>query len=161
MAKELIPSSATGLSLPVAVVGFEGIYDMRGLNDRYNDEYREFICAAFGADEEAWDKASPGRFKLKFGQEWQCEGEAETGISGKKVVVLAQSPQDQLIDMAEMDTMETRLREEENDGKLSILAYRDLEGSHDGVPEDGTFISRVLYQAMDELDRLKEAPTQA
>ncbi|KAF2145387.1 uncharacterized protein K452DRAFT_348969 [Aplosporella prunicola CBS 121167] len=46
---------------PVALVGVAGIYDLLGLVHRHEGvpAYREFVEAAFGAEEGAWREASP------------------------------------------------------------------------------------------------------
>lgn len=130
------------VKLPVAVVGFEGIYDLAGLNRRMEGKYAGFMEAAFGRDEAgSWDAASPatasGRFKA-----WS------DGVG--KLAVLAHSPDDELVDMAECDTMEARLK---RDGITNLKVYRDLKGRHFEVLRDGSF-ARVISEAWVELERL-------
>lgn len=127
--------------LPVAVVGFEGIYDLAGLDDRMKGTYASFIEPAFGP-RGGWDAASPATAKGNF----------KTGWFDKvgKLAVLAQSPDDELVDMAECDVMEKRLRD---DGVGRILVFRDLAGGHFEVLRDGSF-ARVLKATLEELEKL-------
>ncbi|KAK1770513.1 alpha/beta-hydrolase [Phialemonium atrogriseum] len=127
--------------LPAAVVGFQGMYDLAGLNARFGGAYGELLSGAFGPDEAVWEAVSPARFRGSFRGNWG----ADPGLA-----VLAYSPQDELIDMAEIDVMEMVLR----DDGLDVLAFRDLEGGHDEVWEDGRHLGRVLLRTIEELDRL-------
>lgn len=136
-----------GVELPVAVVGFEGIYDLNGLNGRMGGSYAGFLEAAFGRDEEleggsSWDAASPATTKGASFKDWS------KGVG--KIAVLAHSPDDELVDMAECDTMEARLR---RDDVGNVRVYRDLQGGHFEVLNDGSF-ARVLRDVWDELDQV-------
>lgn len=127
---------------PVAVVGFEGIYDLAGLNRRMAGGYAGFLEAAFGRDEAgSWDAASPATGSGSF-RGW-CEG-------GGKLAVLAQSPDDELVDMPECDTMEARLK---RDSVTNLRVYRDLKGGHFEVLHDGSF-ARIIAETWAELERL-------
>lgn len=131
--------------MPVAVVGFQGMYDLAGLNERFDGAYREMIAGAFGDDEEAWKEVSPARFTGKFSETWVGP---ETSLA-----VLAYSPQDEWIDMPEIDAMEARLREEEKGG-IRVETRRDLTGGHDAVAESGRTIANVLVRTIAGLDNL-------
>ncbi|KAJ9134601.1 Kynurenine formamidase [Pleurostoma richardsiae] len=135
-------SPAAEVVPPAAVVGLEGIYDMPALDARMGGEYRPLFARAFGDDEAAWAEASPARFGGRFGE-----------ALGGGLVVLAWSPGDELIDAGEIDSMERRLREEEEKG-LSVVALRDLKGLHDEIVEKGSEVARVLKQTIEELDKL-------
>lgn len=146
MRRELLPSAAEdAVPLPAAVVGFQGMYNLLGLNARFGGAYKELLKGAFGPDQALWEAASPGRFGGSFRANWGA------GVE-KKVAVVAYSPQDELIDKEEIDTMEKVLR----DDGLNVLAYRDLEGGHDEVREDGRHIARVLLETIKDLDRLEK-----
>lgn len=138
-----VVSAPAGIPMPVAVVGFEGVYDLRGLNDRKGGAYGTLWAGAFGPDERGWDVASPARFRGGFKERWGKAG---------KLVVLAYSPEDELVDMGEIDAMEKTLRE---DG-VHILTYRDLKGGHDEVVVDGRYVARVMDQTIEELHRLEK-----
>lgn len=151
------------VELPAAVVGFEGIYDLAGLNARVKGAYAGFMEAAFGPNEEknknhaalaaaaaaggacTWDMASPATNKTgNFKRDWFDEG--------GKLAVLAQSPDDELVDMPECDVMAARLRA---DGipEDRVLVFRDLAGGHFEVLRDGSF-ARVLKATLDKLAKL-------
>ncbi|KAI3399336.1 hypothetical protein diail_7291 [Diaporthe ilicicola] len=131
------------IALPAAVVGFEGIYDLVGLNERMAGGYAGFMEAAFGADRAAWRDASPATAGGSFG--------AWAGAPGPRLAVLAQSVGDELVDMPEVGAMERRLRD---DGVRDMLVFRDLEGGHFDVLNDGSF-ARVLVKTLEELGRLR------
>lgn len=131
------------VALPAAVVGFEGIYDLVGLDGRMGGGYAGFIGAAFGADRAAWRDASPATAAGSFG--------AWAGQRGPRLAVLAHSADDELVDMPELETMERRLKA---DGVRHVLVFRDLKGGHSDVLNDGSF-ARVLVKTLGELVRLK------
>lgn len=131
------------VALPAAVVGFEGIYDLVGLDGRMGGGYAGFIEAAFGTDRAAWRDASPETAAGSFG-DWAGQG-------GPRLAVLAHSADDELVDMPEVETMERRLK---GDGVRDVLVFRDLKGGHFDVLNDGSF-ARVLVKTLEELGRLK------
>lgn len=131
------------VALPAAVVGFEGIYDLVGLDGRMGGGYAGFIEAAFGTDRAAWRDASPATAAGSFG-DWAGQG-------GPRLAVLAHSADDELVDMPEVEIMERRLR---GDGVRDVLVFRDLKGGHFDVLNDGSF-ARVLVKTLEELGRLK------
>ncbi|KAG8159354.1 hypothetical protein KVR01_011015 [Diaporthe batatas] len=137
------PGPGGDFALPAAVVGFEGIYDLVGLDGRMGGGYASFIEAAFGRDRDGWRDASPATAAGSFG-EW-------AGQEGPRLAVLAHSADDELVDMPELGTMEERLR---SDGVRDLLVFRDLKGGHMNVVSDGSF-ARVLVRTLDELARLK------
>ena len=128
---------------PAAAVGFEGIYDLVGLDGRMGGGYAGFMEAAFGADRAAWCDASPATAAGSFGV-WAGEG-------GPRLAVLAHSADDELVDMPEVETMERRLK---GDGVKDVLVFRDLKGGHSDVLNDGSF-ARVLVRTLEELKRLE------
>lgn len=130
-------------ALPAAAVGFEGIYDLVGLDGRMGGGYAGFIEAAFGKDRAGWKDASPATAAGSFG-EWARQ-------QGPRLAVLAHSADDELVDMPELGTMEQRLR---RDGVGNVLVFRDLKGGHFDVVSDGSF-ARVLVRTLEELVRLE------
>lgn len=144
---------------PAAAVGFEGIYDLRGLDARMGGAYASFLEPAFGPDVGgAWDAASPATAAGSYGA-WCSGGSYGDGGDGDgdgapgRLAVLAHSPGDELVDMAECDAMEARLRA---DGVPEVRVFRDLEGGHFDVLNDGSF-ARVLVRTWEELERLDRA----
>lgn len=164
------------VALPVAVVGFEGIYDLAGLNARVRGAYAGFMEAAFGPNNvlsfplsllagtgsssnssggacttaRAWDWASPATNPVgDFKRDWFDVGGK---TKNKKLAVLAQSPDDELVDMAECDAMAQRLLA---DGVPAdrVLVFRDLAGGHFEVLRDGSF-ARVLKATLEALAKL-------
>ncbi|KAI0884258.1 alpha/beta-hydrolase [Annulohypoxylon maeteangense] len=119
--------------LPAAVLGIEGIYDMTGLNARVGGSYSGFLSAAFGAPGD-WDRAAPmkfaGRYRDRFG-----------GLAA-----LAHSPDDELVDMPETEGMAERLRGDVGEG--SLLVWKDLQGSHEGIVEDGSGVARLVLRIL-------------
>jgi kynurenine formamidase len=138
---------------PVAVVGLEGVYDFPLLLENHadNDEYKTFIRDAFGEDQEVWEKASP--IAGDYSDRWP-EGH---------LVILGQSPEDELVDWPQVDAMvkvlqdqgwkqrsEGRLQAARRDswigGKQFFVTY--LKGTHDEVWEKGTELSRTIEFAL-------------
>ncbi|RDA87027.1 hypothetical protein CP532_3238 [Ophiocordyceps camponoti-leonardi (nom. inval.)] len=116
--------------LPVAVIGIAGIYDMRGLNDRFRGAYSDFLTKAFGTDLRVWDRASPARFVGSFRDRLPPSGR----------VLLARSPQDSLVDEPELDTMARKL---EADG-VAFSVVKTLRGEHNSVWADGDQITGLV-----------------
>ncbi|ROV87684.1 hypothetical protein VMCG_10559 [Cytospora schulzeri] len=133
-----------GVVLPVAAVGFEGIYDLVGLNERMEGNYSSFIEAAFGTDRGVWKEAAPATAAGSF-KKWSD--------GAGRLAVLAHSPDDELVDMPEVGTMEERLRA---DGVPNVVVFRDLKGGHFEVLNDGSF-ARVLVKTFEELEKLDKA----
>lgn len=138
---------------PIAVVGLEGVYDFPLLiqNHADNPEYTTFIRDAFGPDEEVWQKASP--VAGDYSDRWP-EGH---------LVILGQSPEDELVDWPQVDSIvrvlrdqgwnqrsESRVasgrRESWIGGKQFFVTY--LKGTHDEVWEKGTELSRTIAFAL-------------
>ncbi|GAD96621.1 conserved hypothetical protein [Paecilomyces variotii No. 5] len=142
-----LDGDAPRLIKPKAVVGVEGIYDMRLLRDNHRqyDAYREFLTGAFGPDEKLWDAASPARASSGFQRSW-TEG---------RLAVLAHSIDDELVDFAQVDAMHDALKgwEGENE-KRRVVALRDLHGLHDEIWSKGEELARVITVAVEELTTL-------
>lgn len=140
---------ATWFIKPKAIVGVEGIYDMRLLRDNYRqyDAYQEFLTSAFGPDEKLWDAASPARASPGFQRGW-TEG---------KLAILAHSTDDELVDFAQVDAMRDGLKawEEENKEGRRVVTLRDLHGLHNEVWSKGEELARVITVAVEELARLE------
>ncbi|KAI0834716.1 alpha/beta-hydrolase [Hypoxylon sp. FL0890] len=119
--------------LPHAVFGFEGIYDLAGLNARVGGSYAGFLTDAFGTPEN-WDAASPMKYTGRYADRF-------TGLA-----VLGQSPDDELVDEPEADGMAERLRGDLDAEKL--LLVKDLEGTHDETWQNGTGVARTVLRIL-------------
>ncbi|EPE07898.1 hypothetical protein F503_00620 [Ophiostoma piceae UAMH 11346] len=141
---------------PPYIVGFEGIYDLRGLVDRGGSPAHgggpgtgfavallSIATGSFGDDRSAWDTASPGKY------DWTTLPDAP---GPKRLAVVAYSMEDELVDVGEIDTLEAALRHGEASGKFSLAVARDLHGGHDDVHTDGHEIARVLTETVRQLD---------
>lgn len=115
--------------------------------------YYEFIAAAFGQDKAAYRGVSPvaGQYGT---QQWP----------NGKLMVLAHSYEDELIERQQRDVMCVALdREgwgivmEEGDGEAElregsrVLEVRDLKGGHDWIWEDGEQIAKILADVVGRL----------
>lgn len=127
----------TPVPLPTAVISTAGIYDLVGLNERVKRGYTDFLTAAFG-DEKGWDAASPAKFTGSYKTNWP---------SGK-LAVLASSPDDTLVDVAEVDVLESKLLA---DG-VSVQTVKDLTGQHDVVWEEGVQTANLVAKVISQLD---------
>ncbi|TLS29227.1 hypothetical protein PpBr36_01698 [Pyricularia pennisetigena] len=130
--------SALPFPLPAAVVGFEGIYDLNGLNRRKDGNYAGFMAAAFGDDRTTWDAVSPALFR-GYADAWSA--------APKRLGVVAHSPEDSLVDMDEAVVMERALRE----SGVPALLLDDLAGDHDVVRKEGVHTARVLVKTIKAL----------
>ena len=127
---------AQTFALPLAVVGVAGIYDLEALLESFSHIplYRQFIEAAFGERTADWREASPvtGRF---------C-----TAWSNAKVVVLAHSQDDELVDFLQTERMSDQLWKEKRSGRRDVVL--SLKGKHDQIWQDGTEMARAISTAL-------------
>ncbi|KAI1075870.1 alpha/beta-hydrolase [Whalleya microplaca] len=133
----LMSSSVTELVFPQAIFGFEGIYDLVGLNRRVGGAYAGFITAAFGEPGSAgenWDAASPVKYPSSYRDAWK----------GGCIAVLGSSPDDTLVDEAEADGMAERLQ---NDG-MEVMQVKDLKGDHDEIWKDGSGVASTVSRIL-------------
>ncbi|KAF2436500.1 alpha/beta-hydrolase [Tothia fuscella] len=88
-------------SPPVAVVGLEGIYDLSLLNRNHIDQpfYAQFLAGAFRSNQKLWDEVSPvhGNYDAAY------------KMKGMKLVVLAHSDEDELVEWEQATTMKSKL----------------------------------------------------
>lgn len=147
---------------PTAIVGVAGIYDLRQIVETNRDipEYRRFVEGAFGTDELLWDAVSPAQMVRMRG----VEGEWKTG----RLVVLAHSKDDELVDPGQLETMREALRAWEgrkaqvakqelpaNDRRVEVLT---LSGEHDEVWSKGEELARAVKFAFAELQKMGLSP---
>ncbi|KAJ5086446.1 hypothetical protein NUU61_007753 [Penicillium alfredii] len=147
---------------PTAIVGVAGIYDLRRLRDAHPDidAYREFIDGAFGADELLWDAVSPAQMVGSRG----VEGGWKTG----RLVVLAHSKDDELVDEGQLGSMREALRGWEaaeaqvpvqeltrRDRRVSVLP---ISGAHDESWLSGEELARAIEFSFEELRQMGLAP---
>lgn len=132
--------STSGLVLPRAVIGFEGIYDFNGLNARMDGAYAPFFEGAFGGSRADWDTAAPSKFTGSFEEQWGGRG-------AKVMAALGWSRDDRLVDEPEVDNMATRL---EGDG-VRTTVFKDLHGEHDEIWEVGTDVAKMIAKVLDTL----------
>lgn len=132
--------SISGLVLPRAVIGFEGIYDFVGLNARMDGAYTPFFEGAFGGSRADWDAAAPVKFTGSFEERWGGKG-------AKVVAALGWSRDDSLVDELEVDNMTTRL----NGDGVRTMVFKDLRGDHNEIWEDGTDVARMIAEVLDTI----------
>ncbi|KAJ6131173.1 hypothetical protein N7523_001633 [Penicillium sp. IBT 18751x] len=147
---------------PTAIIGVAGIYDLRRLIDTHRSipAYREFVEGAFGPDDMVWDAVSPAQMIGSRG----VEGGWKTG----RLVVLAQSPDDELVDMGQREAMQDALKgweqteaqvpPEELTHKDRRVRILDISGAHDDAWINGDEIARSVQFAFKELQEMGLAP---
>ncbi len=127
--------------LPLAVVGVEGLYDLTALVKHHSgeSEYRDFVSNAFGSDERVWVAVSP------------TSGEYEESWPDGRVVVLAHSREDELVEWEQVDLMERALKAQGWDGASTErrLDLIELKGKHDQVWEEGKELARAIEAIME------------
>ncbi|RCI08756.1 hypothetical protein L249_4889 [Ophiocordyceps polyrhachis-furcata BCC 54312] len=114
---------------PQAIIAIAGIYDIVGLNDRCQRQYTDFISAAFGPCESDWRAASP----ITHVSRWPSRA--------APTLILAHSPQDELIDADEMRNMAARLADD-------VCLVPDLVGDHDAPWREGVQIASLVRRVL-------------
>ena len=96
---------------PAAFIGLNGLYDLPGLvtglsdsHKHLKDAYESIMSQAFGSDEKDWLKASVAH----IGQDQLSERSREGRLP--QIIVLDQSPQDQLVPMNQREKMMQHLK---------------------------------------------------
>ncbi|KAK1984345.1 Alpha/Beta hydrolase protein [Colletotrichum cereale] len=125
------------VKMPAAFIGLAGIYELYNFNARHGENYTQFIVAAFGEDQESWNKVMPASFSGSF----------KDALPAHNLILLAWSPQDTLVDEPEIDAMVSKL---ERDG-VERTIRKNLTHDHDFVWEDGKHVARLLSEALDLL----------
>lgn len=137
---------------PIAILGTEGIYDLKLLRDTHKDisAYQEFIEGAFGSEETAWDFVSPA---LKDSSGYSS---VKYGWRGGRLAVLAHSAEDSLVDASQGQEMKTALA-------LWMLAQGgrrahslSLKGEHDEPWQKGEELARAIVFTIDELQKIPQ-----
>lgn len=131
---------APAVPLPAALISISGIHDLKGMVARHGGVYEEFTTGVFGPDRQIWDAVSPATFAGNFKGVWG---------DGPRLVILANSADDTLIDMPELDVMEARLI---RDG-ITPIAIRNLSLEHDEVWRDGTQVADLVAKAVTNLQQ--------
>lgn len=134
---------AQNIALPMAIVGVEGIYDLEALAASFShvDFYREFLEAAFGKQGAEWIQASPSTGK--YASSWP----------NAKVVVLAHSQDDELVDFLQAERMSDQLWREKRVGRRDLVM--SLKGKHDEVWQTGTELAKAIVTALQMLQGCK------
>jgi pimeloyl-ACP methyl ester carboxylesterase len=141
--------------LPSAIIGVAGIYDLRLLRNNHVQipAYQTFLQDAFGPDEEVWDRVSPAR-RGKFKETWKIGG--NQGRTAR-VVVLATSTEDEMIEGEQLVVMKRRMDELISaDANLRVLVWdKKLKVTHDVIWERGEGIAELVALAIKELMALQ------
>ncbi|ODM21820.1 hypothetical protein SI65_02664 [Aspergillus cristatus] len=138
------------IAQPKAILGTEGIYDVRLLRDTHKHitAYQEFSEGAFGSDESVWDAASPA-------------AKGEDGLSGVErgwksglVAIVAHSEEDNLVDRGQANAMTNVLyRWEARKERTRRVIWLQLKGEHDEPWEKGDELARAIAATIQELPR--------
>ncbi|PFH57136.1 hypothetical protein XA68_15476 [Ophiocordyceps unilateralis] len=116
---------------PLAVVAIAGIYDLVGLNDRFTGQYTDFMTAAFGPSQDVWRAASP----IHHVASWPT----------RIPLILAHSPDDDLVDATELRNMAVRLA----DAGVDVGLVSDLVGDHDAPWREGLQVVDLVRRALE------------
>lgn len=145
--QELIP-------IPAAILGLNGLYNLPLLvhepstHQHLKEVYRAIVKNAFGNDQDVWKRASPASFDSTR-LAWRA-------IEGRlsKLVMLAQSTQDQLVPMNQTLSMENMLKKiqdtELGEGRSFKIQRSDkLTGLHDDCWKEGMPIWHLVKDILD------------
>ncbi|KAK3067178.1 hypothetical protein LTR53_016099, partial [Teratosphaeriaceae sp. CCFEE 6253] len=133
---------------PLAILGVEGLYDLPALVAYHAEEpaYRDFVTNAFGpAAPGVWEAASPT--SGQYGGSWD----------GGRLVVLAHSRGDELVEWEQVALMERALKAQgwgegsEEERRVEVL---ELRGRHDQVWEEGEELARAIGVAVEGVREL-------
>lgn len=144
-------SAAAVVSPPAAILGMAGIYDLRLLRDTHRriSAYQEFIEGAFSSDETEWDAASPAFVKGSEG--------VEGGWTSGRLAVLAHSPEDGLVDVAQQQAMQAALSHWANSTPQGSWQRRvemlSVKGDHDDAWMKGDELARAIAHTLAELQK--------
>lgn len=133
---------------PLAVLALEGIYDLEALVNAHRDisAYQEFVVNAFGTDVSLWNNVSPARADFNHG--WP----------GGKLIVLAHSHEDELVEWAQVDLQLAALksqgwRDVQSDSERRVRTF-ELQGKHDDMWIYGEELARAIQTTVQEVVRL-------
>jgi kynurenine formamidase len=133
---------------PVAAIGLNGLYDLPALvhdlgpkHAQMRSEYRRLQGIAFGDDEKHWSEASPALFETERIQHWMQSSES----SVPSLVVIDQSPQDQLVPVNQMERLRGNL---DKVSGLHVTTGRRCVGSHAAPWEEGQIIWETVQDVL-------------
>lgn len=155
-----VGAEGTG-SGPSALILLEGIYDLPLFLKNHEPPhcspeiatiYRDIVQGAFGPDEvtqdsrearSAWQVASPTHGTY-----------TSSSCPSLRLISLCHAPTDELVEVEQRTVMVERLKREGwlpgeqmiTDEKKRIFEVRDLEGTHDGIWEDGQQIADLMIE---------------
>lgn len=138
---------------PVAVLGLEGIYDIAALIEYhktrpYHEIYEAFIHSAFGnrhqlqngREVDVWGVASP------------TNGEYDVGWANGRLVVLAHSYEDELVEWEQVELMKDALQKQGwGSDERRRLVMLELKGMHDEVWSEGREVARAVEETIARL----------
>ena len=156
------------VTAPIAVVGLEGLYDLPLLvqNHIQDPVYRDFVCDAFGDDENVWRDASP--VNGNYRQTWKNTGKDGSTESETRLVVLGHSLEDSLVEVDQVHAISKvfqasgwSLEKDDFDqqavasGKSSgdAILLLKLRGEHDEIWSDGQELLKAIEVTIDRLFR--------
>jgi kynurenine formamidase len=135
---------------PAAILCMNGLYDLPDLVDalgathqHLQEVYADLITIAFGSDRGAWASASPTRLSSKVIATSLQEG-------GPTLVVLDQSPDDQLVPINQTDKFEALMRSVHG---LKVVRANRCVGKHAAPWEEGYIISDGVQDVLKILDK--------
>ncbi|QIW97351.1 hypothetical protein AMS68_002869 [Peltaster fructicola] len=131
---------------PAALVGFNGLYDLvelvQGLGPTHKnmrEDYEGFQSIAFGKDKSRWPNSSPARFDVDEISARLTAGEVPL------LVLLDQSPNDQLVPMNQTQRLELQLSLVEG---LEIMKGTRCVGTHAAPWEQGDMIWETIKDVL-------------
>lgn len=131
------------ISAPVAIVGVCGIYDINLMINNHASSpwaqvYRDFVVGAFGPDEKIWNRVSPAKY-ADFSQWAKMPAD-----NGSKVVMVASSSEDELIEAEQGKVMGEVISQVADDTNLVCKIVPDLSGAHDEIWSHGSELARCI-----------------
>lgn len=148
------PSSASegDIKQPMGILGVEGIYDFPLILNAVPSEVRDMYLAptrgAFGDNEETWLDVSPAQYsKEAYAREWR---------SGRRVAVVAHSPDDEMVGWEQVKAMQKVFESGEPDENINFQVL-ELKGKHDALWKKGQELAKAIGEALRVLKELQIA----
>ncbi|KAI9768327.1 MAG: hypothetical protein M1840_004935 [Geoglossum simile] len=134
-------SSDMEITLPLGILGLEGIYDFVNFRNHHRNipAYQNILEGAFGRSEDTWVEASPS--SGDYGKSWP----------NGRLALIIHSLEDELVEKEQATLMDQTLRRGGAAGERNTRAnvFRFLKaGKHDEIWECGTALAAMIEQAV-------------
>ena len=137
---------------PIAILGVEGIYDfpslIRSVPDEVREKYLQPTVGAFGKNEDVWLEASPAQYSAEtYARNWG---------GGRRLVMVAHSREDELVDWEQVRAIRSVFAERVKDDRIKFEVL-ELKGKHHEGWQKGDGLARAIAEAIRSLKIMNNA----